>query len=60
MLGTKALICIGFIAALACCGAAGEPLRPAASVGVSVGTNGVSTNANVSATQGPLTLSLGL
>jgi hypothetical protein len=48
------------LAALAACGAAGEPLRPTANLGLSIGSGGVQTNASVGASQGPVTVSVGL
>ncbi|MEM6729365.1 MAG: hypothetical protein AAF618_12765 [Pseudomonadota bacterium] len=44
---------------LASCGADGEPVRPTGSATVSVGSDGLETSATVSATQGPLTISVG-
>ena len=55
----RTLGALGLIAALASCGAQSDPIRPTADVGVSIGTNGVSTSANVGATNGPVTVSVG-
>jgi hypothetical protein len=44
---------------LAGCGADGAPFRPTASGGVSIGSNGVSTNTDVGVTNGALSLDLG-
>ena len=45
---------------LAACGADGDPLRPTASGTVSIGSDGVSTNASVGATNGTVTFGLSL
>jgi len=51
---------MGVIAVLSACGADDPPFRPTGNVGVSVGPNGVSTNAGVSATNGTFTVGVGL
>jgi len=55
----KTLGALGLIAALASCGAQSDPIRPTADVGVSIGANGVSTSANLGATNGPVSVSVG-
>lgn len=45
--------------ALAACGADGAPFTPNASVGLSVGTNGVSTNTSVGASNGTVSVGVG-
>ena len=45
---------------LASCGADGAPIKPSASVGIGVGTNGVSTSASVGASKGNVSVSVGL
>ncbi|MDB4213572.1 hypothetical protein N9741_01730 [Octadecabacter sp.] len=57
---TRIIIAFCTLALLAACGADGEPFRPTASGGVTIGTNGVSTNANVGATNGTFFLGLSL
>jgi len=46
--------------ALAGCGADGAPFRPTGNVGLSLGADGVSTNASVGATNGFLTIGANL
>ena len=48
------------VAALAACGADGAPFTPNASVGLSVGTNGVSTGARVGASNGTVSVGVGI
>lgn len=48
------------VAALASCGANGAPMRPSANVGLNVGTGGVSTNASVGASNGTVSIGVGL
>jgi len=57
---TRLVFALSAFALLAACGADGEPFRPTASGGISVGTNGVSTNANVGATNGTFSVGLSL
>ncbi len=47
-------------ALVAACGTDGEPIYPTASSEVSLSNHGVSVGTRVAATQGPLTVSLGL
>ncbi|MEL6915268.1 MAG: hypothetical protein AAFP13_12290 [Pseudomonadota bacterium] len=47
------------LAALTACGADGEPVTPFGTAGISVGSGGVSTNAAVGASAGPVTISVG-
>ena len=44
---------------LAGCGADGAPFKPSANLGLSIGSNGVTTNASVGASNGPVTISIG-
>ena len=48
------------LVAVAACGADGEPIRPVANVGVTLGSGGVSTSASVGASAGPVTVAIGL
>lgn len=48
------------LAALAGCGADGEPIKPTVSGSVSIGTGGISTSAGVAARKGPVGVSLSL
>ncbi|WP_172796244.1 hypothetical protein [Loktanella sp. 5RATIMAR09] len=48
------------IAALTACGADGPPLTPSANVGLNVGTNGVSTDASIGASNGTFSIGVGL
>ena len=48
------------ILALGACGVDGEPIRPSANVGVSIGKGGVNTSASVGASKGPFSVILGL
>ena len=45
---------------LAACGVDGAPLRPSASVGVGIGTSGVTVGGKASVGKGPVTVSVGL
>ena len=45
---------------LAACGVDGAPIRPSASVGVSIGTSGVTVGGKASVGKGPVTVSVGL
>jgi len=45
---------------VAACGADDPPFRPSGNVGVSVGPNGVNTNAGVSATNGTFSVGVSL
>ena len=56
----KPIISVLALAALISCGAAGEPVRPSANLGVSIGPNGVTPSASVGAQSGPLSINLGL
>lgn len=48
------------LAVLAGCGADDPPLRPTANLGVSIGQSGVTTSANLAATNGTISVGLGL
>ena len=48
------------VVGLTACGADGEPIRPTAGVGVSVGTGGVSVGGSVGASIGNVTVGVGL
>lgn len=52
----KRIALILSVSALASCGADGAPWRPAANVGLSVGTGGVSTSTSVGATNGAVSV----
>ena len=56
----RLLMVLGAVAALAACGADGEPIQPTASATVGVGTNGTYAGARVGVRQGPFTISYGL
>ncbi|MBU2994183.1 hypothetical protein Q4555_07600 [Octadecabacter sp. 1_MG-2023] len=45
---------------LAACGADGEPVRPTANAGVSIGPNGITPNASIGATNGTFNVGLSL
>ncbi len=47
------------VAALVGCGADGAPFTPNANVGLSVGSNGVSTNTSVGASNGTVSVGVG-
>ena len=55
----KAFGAVIALLALASCGADGAPIRPTANAGISVGTNGVTTNANVGLRKGPIAVIFG-
>lgn len=55
----KRLALILIVAAVAGCGADGAPWRPNANIGLSIGTGGVSPNASVGATNGPVSVGVG-
>jgi len=48
------------LAALAACGADGAPFTPSANVGLSLGSNGVTTGASVGASNGTVSIGVGL
>ena len=56
----KRIALILTIAALAGCGANGAPFTPNASVGVGVGSNGVTTGASVGASNGTVSVGVGI
>lgn len=56
----KTLCAVIALMLLVSCGKDGAPIRPTASAGVTVGTNGVSTNANVGVRKGPISVIFGL
>ncbi|MEM9437748.1 MAG: hypothetical protein AAGA15_11965 [Pseudomonadota bacterium] len=47
------------LVALASCGADGEPIEPFGAAGISIGSGGVSTNAVVGASNGPVSVAVG-
>ena len=55
----KRIAMILTVAALAGCGADGAPFTPNANVGLSVGSNGVSTNTSVGASNGTVSVGVG-
>lgn len=56
----KKLVMILGAVALVGCGAAGDPIRPTANLGVSIGSNGITPNASVGARSGPVSINVGL
>ena len=55
----KRIALILTVAALAACGADGAPFTPNASVGVGVGTNGVTTGGSLVASNGTVSVGVG-
>ncbi|SEW38826.1 hypothetical protein SAMN04488515_2517 [Cognatiyoonia koreensis] len=55
----RVLIMLGAVALFGC-GAAGEPIRPTANLGLSIGSGGVTPTASVGATNGPVSINVGL
>ncbi|MEL6685134.1 MAG: hypothetical protein AAFN63_15815 [Pseudomonadota bacterium] len=55
----KKAVLILTVAAFAGCGADGAPFTPNANVGLSVGSNGVSTNTSVGASNGTVSVGVG-
>jgi hypothetical protein len=55
----RIVLILGFVA-LASCGADGAPMTPSANVGLSVGSNGVSTSTSVGASNGTVSVGVGL
>ncbi len=55
----RALFTLGFLGFLAACGAEGDPLRPTANLGVSVGSGGVSQSVTVGAQNSNSSFSVG-
>jgi hypothetical protein len=55
----KRIALILTIATVAACGADGAPFTPNASIGVGVGSNGVTTGANVGASNGTVSVGVG-
>jgi predicted small lipoprotein YifL len=55
----KRIALILTVAALAACGADGPPMKPSAAVGLSVGSDGVSTGASVGASNGTFSVGVG-
>ncbi len=56
----KRIVLIMAIAAVAGCGADGAPFTPNASLGLSVGSGGVSTGASVGASNGTVSVGVGI
>ena len=56
----KTVITFLALATLISCGAAGDPLRPTANLGLSIGPNGITPSANVGAQSGPVSVNIGL
>lgn len=56
----KRIVLILTIAAVAGCGADGAPFTPNASLGLSVGSGGVSTGASVGASNGTVSVGVGI
>jgi len=55
----KLLMMLGVVA-LVGCGAAGDPIRPTANLGLSIGPNGITPNASVGAQSGPVSVNVDL
>jgi predicted small lipoprotein YifL len=55
----KRIALILTVAGLAACGADGPPMTPSANVGLSVGSDGVSTGASVGASNGTFSVGVG-
>ena len=56
----KRIAWILVIAALTACGADGAPFTPNASLGIGLGSNGVTTGASVGASNGTVSVGVGL
>jgi len=56
----KRIAMILTVAALAACGADGPPFKPSANVDLSLGSNGVTTGASVGASNGTVSIGVGL
>ncbi|MEM7295365.1 MAG: hypothetical protein AAF330_01870 [Pseudomonadota bacterium] len=56
----KGLTAIVLLALVAACGADGPPIRPTADIGVSIGSDGVSTTTNFRAKVGPVSVDVAL
>ncbi|MEM8537825.1 MAG: hypothetical protein AAGF56_08175 [Pseudomonadota bacterium] len=56
----RILVALALASTLAACGAESPPFQPEANVGLSVGTNGVSTGASIGASNGTVSLGLNL
>ncbi|WP_375254177.1 hypothetical protein [Yoonia sp.] len=56
----KRLSLILALAALSACGADGAPFAPTASVGIGVGSGGLTTGANVGASNGTVSIGVGI
>ena len=55
----RVVITLGLLGFLAACGAEGDPLRPTANLGMSVGSGGVSQSVTVGAQNSNSSLSIG-
>lgn len=56
----KRILMILGVCALMGCGAAGDPIRPTANLGLSIGTNGITPTASLGAQSGPVSVNVGL
>lgn len=56
----KIVVALLTLAALSGCGADGSPIRPTGNVGVSIGPNGISPSVGLGATNGTISVGLGL
>jgi len=56
----KIVIALGLLGLLAACGAEGDPLRPTANLGVSLGADGVSQSVEVGASNANFDFSVGV
>lgn len=53
-------ICLIALLGVAACGVDGEPVRPNASIGVNIGSGGVSTSGSIGVSAGPVSVGVGI
>lgn len=56
----KRAFCLIALLCVAACGVDGEPVRPTANIGVSIGSGGVSTGGSIGVSRGPLSVGVGI
>ncbi len=56
----KRILCLVSLLGLAACGVDGEPVRPAANIGISIGSGGVNAGGSIGVSKGPLTVGVGI
>lgn len=56
----RLIVALGMIAALASCGADGEPIKPTANIGVNIGSSGVHPSGSVGMRKGRVAVNVGL